>query len=171
MRAICSVNECDVVSDAKGFCNKHYQRWLHHGDANWSHPSAIDRLMSQVSVSSGTGCWEWIGFIQKNGYAKFYVGGKSVWAHRFSYEFHNCLIPEGLHVDHLCVNPKCVNPDHLEAVEPKENVHRSSANGGLLWNRPTHCKRGHEFSEQNTLRLSRGSTECRACKNERRRKK
>lgn len=30
-------------------------------------------------------------------------------------------------VDHLCFNPSCCNPDHLEAVTPQENKRRRRA--------------------------------------------
>jgi hypothetical protein len=33
----------------------------------------------------------------------------------------------GLEVDHLCHNPECINPDHLDAVTPKENRRRRRA--------------------------------------------
>lgn len=32
MRKPCSIEGCDRFSDARGWCNKHYQAWYHHGD-------------------------------------------------------------------------------------------------------------------------------------------
>lgn len=29
----CSVDRCENPTKARGLCNKHYQRWLRHGDA------------------------------------------------------------------------------------------------------------------------------------------
>lgn len=73
------------------------------------------------------GCWEWTATVNVNGYGSTQLGGrkgKRVYAHRLSYEAYKGSIPEGLDLDHLCRNRKCVNPDHLEAVSRKINAHR-----------------------------------------------
>ena len=64
-------------------------------------------------------CWNWLGGSYGAGYGGFYIGGgrenrKRAYAHRFAYEHHVGPIPEGLEIDHLCRNRRCVNPDHLE---------------------------------------------------------
>lgn len=47
-------------------------------------------------------------------------------AHQVFYELHVGPIPRGLELDHLCQNPSCVNPAHLEPVTHAENVRRGA---------------------------------------------
>jgi HNH endonuclease len=134
-------------------------------------PPRIDpmkRFKTRVK-KRGNGCWQWTGgtiAMIRQGYewryGVFRPGGviKNVGAHRWAYEAHKGEIPAGLVIDHLCRNTLCVNPAHLEAVTVKENLKRGvNANG-----EKTHCKRGHEFTGDNTYRTKRGTRRCRACR-------
>lgn len=57
-------------------------------------------------------------------------GGSTKWlAHRLAYTLYREPIPDGLVIDHLCHNPTCCNPDHLEAVTTTENVRRQRSTG------------------------------------------
>lgn len=70
-------------------------------------------------------CWEWIGSKMKHGHGQFGLGGKAVLAHRYSFEnSHLGPCVAGLELDHLCRNPSCVNPNHLEQVTHRENMSR-----------------------------------------------
>lgn len=109
------------------------------------------------------GCWIWQGRIYDNGYGNFGLNKKYTTAHRFSYQHFKGKIPKGKVIDHLCRNKTCVNPEHLEAVSIKENVLRGS--GIAAKNaKKTHCKRGHEFTPQNTYSYVKNQGIGRTCR-------
>lgn len=80
------------------------------------------------SIDPETGCWVWQGNVQPRrygqGYGRISFGTTNYRAHRVVYEAHRGPIPAGYGLDHLCANPLCVNPDHLEPVTTGENVRR-----------------------------------------------
>ena len=67
-------------------------------------------------------CWEWIGCVGKNGYGQMRLNGKKESAHRVSYKLFHGEIPNGLMIDHICNNPKCVNPNHLRLCDATQNA-------------------------------------------------
>ena len=94
------------------------------------------------------GCWEW-DRVGNHGYGEW----KGLLAHRVSYELASGeVIPEGLHIDHLCRNRRCCNPEHLEAVTPMENAQRAAKLNAEL----VAALREQVESERNGGRLPKG---------------
>lgn len=84
------------------------------------------RKAPSYTVDPTTGCWLWDHHTSDKGYGQLRErsSGRTIKAHRYFYELHRGPIPDGLHLDHLCRNPRCVNPDHLEPVTNGENQRR-----------------------------------------------
>jgi len=171
----CSVSKCTNTAKTRGMCGGHYSRWIRLGDVQADKPLTIHgddtaRYWSKVEKRGPDECWPWRGSyaLSRNGarYGQFSVGGRAnrrnVYAHVRALELAGVAIPKGYDVDHLCSNTLCVNPAHLEPVTHRENVLRGRSPAALQA-RQTHCKRGHEFTPENT-RMEGGKRRCRACR-------
>ena len=128
-----------------------------------------ERFDSKYEAIPFSGCWIWTGAIIPQGYGTIEVNGKTVGAHRVSYELHRGQIPKCHVIDHLCKMPGCVNPHHLEAVTQSQNVRRGNLASvtKALGKAVTHCKWGHEYSLKNTYIDKKGRRNCRMCNSHR----
>lgn len=112
------------------------------------------------------GCWIWRGYINVEGYGK---AANNKMAHRVAYQLVIGNIPEGLEIDHLCRNRRCVNPAHLEPVTHTENVKRGDYSNvdrellGRLQREKTHCPKGHPYTGNNLRINYAGRRVCREC--------
>lgn len=134
----------------------------HKGACAYTWGSLEERFWSKVVPRDLDGCWEWLAGRSSRGYGAFSIDRVMRPAHRIAYILEYGDIPAGLEIDHLCRNPACVRPEHLEPVTPRENKMRGispAAKAAVA----THCLRGHPFDASNTFVDSRGFRHCRAC--------
>jgi len=124
-------------------------------------PDMESRFWAKVDKNGPNGCWVWTAMKTAAGYGEFWPSGpRMMYAHRLAYELLVGKIPEGLQIDHLCRNPSCCNPEHLEPVTQAENMRRGNA--GKNTRERTHCPHGHEYSPENT-RIYNGRRFCKQC--------
>jgi|MDSZ01.2.fsa_nt_gb hypothetical protein len=185
---MCKIDGCNnpVHTKKSGLCSKHYNRLRTTGtteDGPRARASIKDRFWRHSVKSSD--CWEWAGPKNHYGYGVLSTGGrngKSVLAHRYSWELHNGPLPigDGYHgtvVRHKCDNRSCVNPEHLEIGSQKDNVADMDKRGRRVSNPrsgpehhnggKTHCINGHEFNDKNTYTHPKtGHRYCKVCKSD-----
>lgn len=186
--ALCCIDDCGkpVLNMMRQLCSVHYEKWKRYKDPRagkslsekggrlpmpekyepWGQEPywrfARLRFFRKIEVKE-SGCWEWKGgFFHEKPYGQFSAFGKTLSAHRFSYEALRGPVPDKLTLDHLCRNPACMNPSHLEPVPAVENVMRGT--GPHATNaRKFECKRGHAFVESNIHYTTSGSRMCMEC--------
>lgn len=126
-----------------------------------------ERFWSKVDKTNLSGCWLWLAGKNNHGYGRFSINNKYERAHRVAYELVKGPIAEGVTLDHLCRNPACVNPDHLEPVTHRENVLRGKA-PPAIHAKKTHCPNGHPLEGENLAKwdLAHGQRKCKICINE-----
>lgn len=84
-------------------------------------------IKDRWAIDEITGCWNWLLSLNSKGYAnERNDNGVLGHAHIHNYENKYGKVPTGKELDHLCRNPKCVNPDHLEPVTRAINIQRGN---------------------------------------------
>lgn len=119
---------------------------------------AIIRFLEKIRVNpervyNGTPCWEWQGFVNKEGYGRFlakFNDRAESYSHRFAYRFFfDTTIPEDKEIDHGCNNRCCANPLHFSLVTHAENQERI---------RKELCIHGHPYTTR-----ANGQRVCNRC--------
>lgn len=136
------------------------------------------RLWPHVDCGAPDECWPWTGQINRHGYGRVHFRDRerkwTVSAHRLAWEVTFGPVPAGMVLDHVChthdracfegdrcPHRRCCNPNHLEPVTNAENARRQNR---LPRHSATHCKKGHEFTEENTyIQPATGYRLCREC--------
>ena len=120
----------------------------------------LDRLAAYVEIRD-SGCYEWVASKRRLGYGQVRHNGTSRIAHVVAYLELVGPVPEGKVLDHICRNPPCVNPDHLEPVSIGENTRR----GELGYGGRNRCRNGiHDITDAANIYVRPdGQRECMGC--------
>lgn len=108
-------------------------------------------------------CWLWKRSRQPSGYGQVRWNGTTDVAHRVIYKLLVGPISKDLHLDHLCQEPGCCNPNHLEPVTFRENLRRGRLSIVDLKRQKTHCDKGHLLDGKDY----RGRRHCTICQRQR----
>lgn len=131
-----------------------------------------DLLRTKIALDGN--CWVWTAAKDRHGYGKVRWDGKTRFAHRVIYAL--LAGDPGPVLDHLCRNPSCVRPAHLDPVTQLVNVRRGrgievAMANRLKWAEPRNCPQGHalvgdnlyvHFNEKRNIT----NRQCRTCRRE-----
>ncbi len=177
----CAVDGCESVVTSRGWCRRHYKRWLRNGDPTVRRRidgELIDRVLARLDKQGPIAtnnpelgrCWEWTGSRDQHGYGKIMRDGVPAYVHRVAYELLIGPIPDGMQLDHFaCDNGAggCGNPFHCRPVTQRENLLRSDGFAAVNLAKMS-CPQGHPYDEINTRFNRQGWRACRACDSARR---
>ena len=139
----CIIEGCEATTiRARGWCDRHYERWRKHGDPLLlKHVRGDDmrRFMRYVDKESHPdGCWLWTGAKRsgraaERGEFQVYVDGvrKKKLPYRWYYEQIHGPIPDGFCCMHTCFNGHigCINPAHIRVGTDAENANMADRTG------------------------------------------
>lgn len=161
----CTIPGCDKDFYGRGMCNMHLKRQVRKGSTDKPDNTRPEAERFWEKVEKTDTCWNWTGALSSGSYGSFAVFHegvrKNIIAHRWTYATFKGELVEGMHLDHLCRNTRCVNPDHLEQVTPLVNMQR-----GVIPNMQVKltniCRRGHSMEDAFTFTGTSGRA-CRTC--------
>lgn len=126
------------------------------------------RFWSKVKVKRKNECWEWQSSISPQGYGKFSIDNYPYSAHVISYKYFNNDHDKNLVIDHICMNKKCVNPNHLRQVNYFISNTENTNGFAYINSKKKSCKNGHKFTNENTIirknKSGRAYRKCKKCR-------
>lgn len=119
-------------------------------------------LRSRTRVYPKTGCWEYLGARDANGYGRVFVAGKERKAPRVFFEVFVGPLPKGARLKHpfspeRCMGSSCCNPAHLKIEQTFNDIKFARRI----------CPKGHLIDADNAVIENRGRSllvRCRACR-------
>ena len=139
MKGTCTAPDCGRPVSRTWYCQTHYKH-IRQGKAlgplrpRSAPGETLEERVARYTQKTET-CWNWVGASRQTGYGALNISGRSEVVHRLIFTMAYGAIPAGLVIDHMCRNPRCIRPDHLQAVSNKQNgenlsgPHRDSRTG------------------------------------------
>lgn len=128
MKEKCQIEDCFSDASRKGFCNKHYRRWMKYGDAEISAYERVAKGVPQKFVETALSsdletCIIWPYSADSDGYGWCLLERKMRSVHRYVCEKTHGPPPEDRNqASHYCGNPSCINKRHLRWASRSENM-------------------------------------------------
>ncbi len=94
--------------------------------------TVAERLVARSIPEPNSGCWLWLGAVDRDGYGHFAINGVHIRAHRASFMAFRGPLKPGMYVCHKCDVPSCINPGHLFQGTPTDNA-RDMGRKGRVW--------------------------------------
>lgn len=170
----CPSDDCDQYGiKVRGMCRRHYQMWFNKTPPEQRGlPPRLAGDFDDFVQKSDDGCWIWTGRLCPKGYGRWPRSEFSQLAHRIMLDRYVPCPDPALFACHHCDNPPCVNPAHLYWGTVQDNNRDRDARGRnpMAGKLQTHCKRGHEMTEDNVVtNKGRRGRLCKACRDMRNR--
>lgn len=135
--------QCQRKHYAKNYCSFHYAQHRKHGRITNIQPTtlnhsmrtrpAIERFAARIQPGGADmNCWVWTDRVGKNGYARFFDKGAEHNGHKWAWR---TLVGESnsqQQLDHICRNPPCVRPSHLQPVTSSTHANLTKEQRGML---------------------------------------
>ena len=129
-------------------------------------PISQARFWKFVDISGGVdACWPWRGSTGLGGYGWFQFDGQHYTATHIALAMDGRGVPKDMHACHHCDNPPCCNPRHLFVGSQRDNLLDRTLKGRATnqFSGARHCRKGHEYTPENTLVQIRKNKPVRHC--------
>lgn len=156
MKADCEIEGCNLPVFSRQWCQKHYARWLRHGDPT-----------TTKAPNRGTGRRT----RGENGYVYLRRPGHPLADKMGWVAEHRLVLWEAgrLEPGQVAHHRNGVKADNR--LENLEALSRSEHSAEHAADRPTHCVHGHGYTEANSHYRKNGNRECRTCMRDRMRRR
>lgn len=168
----CKIEACEKQSTSRGLCKPHYDAWFRTGDpltyrGDRSSLTTWDKIKEIGWTRTANGCYEYNGYRNEHGYGQFREAStnKLLRIHRVVYREVIGLLRDDEVVMHLCDNPACGEPTHLQKgtqVENMRDMFTKNRDKSAAW---THCPNGHRYPLDRPKGID--SNRCNICTRER----